>query len=211
MSDDEPYGSELIAAQLKVMAECPYLRKSKSQGLPYSYASEAVLIHKVRKSMIKNGLSIVPRGVGQRELRKYPTTKNGEMTVWACEMKFALLHKGGEQLECAVWVEAGDTTDKAAAKAQTMGLKYALRQLFMIETGDDPDRERQEQAGSEQLSLEEVKSEIEDAKTVEALRMQYKFTQKGGKWSRFNPEDVQKLQERIKERSQGLTSKDAAE
>lgn len=210
MSEDEPYGSELIAAQLKVMEECPYLRKSKSQGLQYTYASEAALIHRVRKSMIRHGLAIVPKGIGQRELRQYPT-KSATMFVWACEMKFTLMHKSGEAVECAVWVEAGDTTDKAAAKSQTMGLKYALRQLFMIETGDDPDRERQEPAGNEQLSFTEVLEEIEAAKTVEALRMQYRYTQKGGKWSRFNAEDLQQMQNRIKERSQDLTSKDTAE
>jgi hypothetical protein len=42
--------------------------------------------------------------------------------------------------ECEVLGEASDAGDKAAPKAMTGAMKYFLRQSFLIETGDDPDR-----------------------------------------------------------------------
>src|SRR5262249_36903978 len=42
--------------------------------------------------------------------------------------------------DCQVLGEASDAGDKAAPKALTGAYKYFLRQTFLIETGDDPDR-----------------------------------------------------------------------
>jgi hypothetical protein len=46
----------------------------------------------------------------------------------------------GESEDCQVLGEASDAGDKAAPKALTGAYKYFLRQTFLIETGDDPDR-----------------------------------------------------------------------
>jgi hypothetical protein len=54
---------------------------------------------------------------------------------------YRLTHaSSGESEDCQVLGEASDAGDKAAPKALTGAYKYFLRQTFLIETGDDPDR-----------------------------------------------------------------------
>ena len=42
--------------------------------------------------------------------------------------------------------EGADSGDKSGNKANTCAYKYALRQTFVIETGDDPDEEASEKS-----------------------------------------------------------------
>jgi hypothetical protein len=54
-------------------------------------------------------------------------------------LTYRFSHVSGEYIDVQTIGEALDTSDKAANKAMTIGLKYAIRQFFLIETGDDPD------------------------------------------------------------------------
>ena len=141
MSDATKPASKLASAKLAVMAAVPYVRKHKAEHLNYSFAGEADLIASLRPAMLANGLSVAPIGVSVLEQGRYQTLKGGLLNHVVAAVTYRLTHApSGESEDCQVLGEASDAGDKAAPKALTGAYKYFLRQTFLIETGDDPDR-----------------------------------------------------------------------
>jgi hypothetical protein len=137
-------------AIVATMADVGYVQKESSRGLNYSYASEAALIQALRPVMVEHGifcyvLSYTP------EREKYETTKGTAMTATVASGVVRFVHAPtGTYIDVMALGEGADAGDKSANKAMTGLLKYALRQTFLIETGDDPDRERPEAVHGEQ-------------------------------------------------------------
>lgn len=127
-------------AQLEVMREVPYLQKRKSDGLNYTFASESDLIHKVRDSMLDNGISIFPIRIEflSKDDVKSKTGTCGTILRFLFTYRFMHALSGTFQ-DIQTVGEAQDWGDKAANKAMTISQKYALRMFLLIETGDDPD------------------------------------------------------------------------
>jgi hypothetical protein len=133
--------SNLASAKLAVMAAVPYVRKHRAEHLNYSFAGEADLIASLRPAMLENGLTVAPVGVMVLEQGRYQTLKGGLLNHVVAAVTYRLTHApSGESEDCQVLGEASDAGDKAAPKALTGAYKYFLRQTFLIETGDDPDR-----------------------------------------------------------------------
>jgi len=138
---DHPH---VTAAIHCVMEEVEYAQTEEAKGLNYRITTERQLIQLLRPSMLRHRLTIRP--VAVRWLRDGEmTTKNDSVMQHAVlAVTYTLTHspEQGEPSDVSVEVvgESADRMDKAAAKAMTMALKYALRQSFLIETGDDPDR-----------------------------------------------------------------------
>jgi hypothetical protein len=133
--------SNLASAKLAVMAAVPYVRKHKAEHLNYSFAGEADLIASLRPAMLAQGLTVAPIGVAVLEQGRYQTLKGGLLNHVVAAVTYRLTHApSGESEDCQVLGEASDAGDKAAPKALTGAYKYFLRQTFLIETGDDPDR-----------------------------------------------------------------------
>lgn len=137
----------LAAAKLAVMRKVGYVQKTKPKegqnyGISYSFAGEAAIIEAIRPAMIEAGLELEPAGVELVD-NSIAVTKNGtNMRHILGRYTFRLTHaESGEHRDIIVLGEAMDAGDKAAAKAATIAYKYALRQTFIIETGDDPDRQ----------------------------------------------------------------------
>jgi len=120
------------------MEEVPYLQKTHSKGLGYSFASEAELIQKLRPAMVRHGITLRPDAMQRIESGEY-TTSNGKTMRFVVILVDYVFSFGNEVEHVQVFGEAADTSDKAMPKAMTLALKYALRQFFLIETGDDPD------------------------------------------------------------------------
>jgi hypothetical protein len=130
----------LIEAQLAVMKDVPYLQKRSSQDLSYTFAGEADLIRAVRGAMIEHGISITPIGAEQVHSGTMAAKSGREMPHIRLLLTYRFSHFPSDQcMDIQTIGEAIDTSDKAANKAMTIGYKYALRQFFLIETGDDPD------------------------------------------------------------------------
>lgn len=132
--------SEIGVAILKVMSEVGYVQKERKGGLNYSFASEAALIAALRPAMIKHGIFCYVTDLPQIEQEEFVTTKGTNMNRATAHGIVRFIHP-----ESATWIdvhamgEGMDAGDKAGNKAATGLLKYALRQTFLIETGDDPD------------------------------------------------------------------------
>ena len=75
------------------------------------------------------------------------------MSLFLGTRRFCVEHvESGEQAFVEVFAEASDQGDKRASKAMTLAKKYALREFFLIETGDDPDAQVSKRAvGNEDL------------------------------------------------------------
>lgn len=130
---------ELLKAQLAVMDAVPYLQKRTSKDLTYTFAGEADLIRAIRGAMINHGLTIAPIGAESVYEGQQESKRGRPMPHVRLKLTYRLSHTSGESIDLQTIGEAVDTSDKAANKAMTIGLKYAIRQFFLIETGDDPD------------------------------------------------------------------------
>lgn len=160
-------------AQLAVMEAVPYLQKTSSKELKYTFAAESDLIHKVRGAMVENGVTVSPIAVshiGSVELTSKTGTR-GSLVRFALTYRFA--HSpSGTHIDVQTLGEAMDYGDKACNKAMTIGLKYALRQFLLIETGDDPDIVAHNRDASNAGWIETAVGKVEGCKDEKSLDAQ---------------------------------------
>jgi hypothetical protein len=151
----------LAAAQHAVMCEIAYVKKEKSDGLGYSFASEHELIAKLRPLMVANKIVVAPIKANMHESGGYKTAKGKDMVFGLGTMVFRFRHvDSGEFEDVEVFTEASDSSDKRGPKMNTGALKYALRQFFVIETGDDPDYMANERHGIVSDSVSRARTAI---------------------------------------------------
>lgn len=118
-----------------------YIKKTKSQGLNYSFLSEAQLIEKLRPEMVEAGIIFSPQGYKVISTESFTTAKGSPMNRVIVLGTFCFSHpESGTHRVVEALGEAMDSGDKATNKAMTGAMKYALRQTFCLETGDDPDK-----------------------------------------------------------------------
>lgn len=142
-----------------VMKDVGYVKKESKRGLNYSFAGEAALIAALRPSMVKNGIVMSVSGIAY-ERTEY-STKSGtvmNVTIVSGSVKFTHAETGTHETVFAIG-EGADVGDKSANKAMTGMYKYALRQTFMIETGDDPDKEASVPASTNRQPATHVSSQ----------------------------------------------------
>lgn len=150
---DSPASSQVHASLCKaviaVMRDVPYIQRVETAGLRYKILTEELVIRYIRSACIRHGITITPKS--QRVLKE-ETYQSGSGTPWrrvAIEAEFTLSHADSDDVEVISSIgEGADPGDKAIPKALTIALKYALRQKFLISTGDDPDYTPSEPAAS---------------------------------------------------------------
>lgn len=136
---------DIHAAINAVMTEVGYVQKTHKQGLGYSFAGEKALIEALRPSMVSHGIYCHVAGVQDVRHAEIPTRNGGVMQRVTIVATVRFTHAGsGTSIDCMATGEGMDSGDKASNKAMTGAYKYALRQTFCIETGDDPDDSRPE-------------------------------------------------------------------
>lgn len=128
-------------AILEVMGAVGYVQKQAASGLNYTYASEAALIAALRPAMIEAGVFCYIQEIPSIEQLPYVTSKGTAMNRTIAHGIVRFNHpESGTFIDVHAMGEGADVGDKAGNKAATGLLKYALRQTFLIETGDDPDQ-----------------------------------------------------------------------
>lgn len=125
----------------KIMQDVGYVKKVKAPNLNYTFAGEAALIAALRPAMVENGVYMHVAAV-HRVTRENYTTKSGTpMVNTLIEATVRFTHApSASTIEVYAVGEGSDAGDKSANKAMTGLYKYALRQTFCIETGNDPDK-----------------------------------------------------------------------
>ena len=142
---------EAIAA---VYSEVGYVQKTRAQNLNYTFAGERALIEALRPAMVENGIYMHVTDVRDVAEEWYETSKGAQMHRSRIVATVRFTHApSGTWIDSAATGEGSDSGDKSMNKALTGAFKYALRQTFCIETGDDPDgshpepRQKQAQRG----------------------------------------------------------------
>ncbi len=128
-----------------IMSEVGYVKKQRAANLNYSYAGEAALIEAVRPAMVSHGVFCYATSYDNVVQSEYTTTKGSAMTRTTLRATVRFQHESGSFIDVQSVGEGADSGDKSLNKAMTGAYKYALRQTFCIETGDDPDKYPSEQ------------------------------------------------------------------
>jgi len=156
-TDKEP--TNIIAAINRIYAEIGYVQKEGSVNFgntKYKYAGEAAFIAALRPVMVKYGVTV--RVTATKLVYQAP----GHVII---QCKYAFEHISGTVVYASAMGEGKDSGDKAIPKALTGAYKYALRQTFMLETGDDPDKVSSE----ELIAIEEKQKEASAKKRGQAI------------------------------------------
>lgn len=111
-------------------------RHNSTQG--FSYRGIDDVMNELHGILAKCGIFIVPT-VLEEQRTQGTTSKGGNMFYTRQKIKFTFFAKDGSNIEAIVIGEAMDSGDKASNKALSIGLKYALLQVFCIPTEEDKD------------------------------------------------------------------------
>lgn len=135
----------------KVMQEVQYLGKDDMvvtnaySGAGYKAISEEKVTTEIRKSLIKNGIVIVPIEMEHTRDDEVLKDKSGNEKVSrlaTVNVKYRIQNIDDKE-DYIVAVSSGtgvDTQDKAVGKAMTYAYKYLLLRTFAIPTGEDTDK-----------------------------------------------------------------------
>lgn len=128
-------------ARLAVMQEIGYVKKSRANGLNYTFLGETDLLEALRPIMVECGIVFHFSNSEMIHFSEYKTAKGSSMMMAVVKMNWQMIHApSGTLIDGSSIGQASDSGDKAVAKAITIAEKYALRTSFLIETGDDPDK-----------------------------------------------------------------------
>lgn len=105
----------------------------------YTYAREGDFIAAVRPLMETHGVTVSPVSMQVLTNETFERRNGGTAYRVVVLVTFRFLHSSGDQMTVQAIGEGQDSGDKAFNKAMTAAMKYALRQSFCVETGDDPD------------------------------------------------------------------------
>lgn len=156
-----PETKQLITALVKAYAEISGVDKSNlntQQG--YNYASDVDFVNAVRPALIANGLTITPHRVQVVATDGYTTSKGTHMLRMVGIWEYRLSHISGEEIYLSAIGEGSDSGDKASYKAATGAFKYALRQAFVIATGDDAEKDSPEPRSHAYKPTESITDEL---------------------------------------------------
>lgn len=172
------------AAMLAVYREIGYVQKTgNNTAQKYKYAGEADLIAALRPVLIKHGIIFYPSHIDAKIDSMVTNTQKGEsfdkLTYtrhFHATYYFTFEHPAsGTSIKVPAIGEGVDNGDKSSYKGATGALKYALRQSFLIETGDEPEAHEVKaepafkNSALRKLFFESVVATFDKAETLVAL------------------------------------------
>lgn len=130
-----------------------YIQKTKKNtGVGYKYAAEGDYLEKMRPKLAEHGIICTPtyRVVDSSVTTMKPSDGKDSAKILRLvlmEGTFTWTHapSGTHRITGAIG-EGADNQDKASYKAMTGAQKYAIKQAFHIETGDDPEKDDEPEA-----------------------------------------------------------------
>ena len=169
MADTTP---AIYKAIIGVMAEINAIgkdRKNQQQGFAYRGIDD--VMNELHAAFTKNKVFVVPEVLNE-ERSTGKTRSGGDLFYTRLKIRFTFYTDDGSSVSAVVIGEAMDSGDKASNKALSIGLKYAMLQVFCIPTEDekDPDAQSpQPQAGT-----------MKPASKPAPKKAAFDFTPKGG-------------------------------
>jgi hypothetical protein len=132
----------LAEAMHRVMTQVGYVQKKGTmQGAgSYKFAGEAQFIEAIRPELVAQQIVVCPVGMEPLVSEVFTSSGGKPQNRIVLRVTFRFTHAAsGQSLDVVTCGEGVDQGDKATNKAMTGAMKYALRQAFVIETGNDPD------------------------------------------------------------------------
>lgn len=124
---------------IEVMADINAIgkdRRNQQQGFQFRGIDD--VMNELHGSLAKCGVFVLPTVL--EENRTTGKTRNGgDMFYTRLKTNFGFYAEDGSHVDAVVIGEAMDTADKASNKALSIGLKYAMLQVFCIPTEDEKD------------------------------------------------------------------------
>jgi hypothetical protein len=143
----------IAKAIVAVMKEVKGIDKGLTVGSgnsSYKGVADQDVKKEIGKAMEKHGLCLLPVGVEPTlQIDRWEETggqygpKQKQQVFTSVKTKYLLLHESGESIEISGYGHGVDSQDKAAGKATTYALKYALLYTFMVPTGKIDDAENE--------------------------------------------------------------------
>lgn len=132
-------GKVTLASKIaKIMEAVGYVPKTgtnSAQG--YKFVQASVVADKVREQLAKLSVSMTPT---QIDVISEGVTPSGKQALLTLRFTWTLTDGDtGETMSFQSIGSGADSGDKAAYKAATGALKYALLTGFLVPTGDDPE------------------------------------------------------------------------
>ena len=164
----------LVQKMAEVMIEIGYVQKDgKLDAFPfYTFASSEKVFEKAREALGERGIAVH----GDCDLVHTEIITTEKSVRHLVLIKHTLTFTDGtDSLSVSAIGEGMDTGDKAAQKANTVGVKYCLAKAHLLSWGDDP--EADPSIDDDKLTdwLEEAKKlEQESTATVKAWWPQFK-------------------------------------
>jgi hypothetical protein len=144
-----------LSEVMAVVDRIPKNGENKHHG--YKYATESDITDAVRAELARRQLIVVPSAV---DCKEQPIGDKGQR-VFTQKMRFTVMDgESGESLSFEMYGQGSDSLDKGAFKSTTGAVKYALLKLFLIPTGDDPERDEPRREVPPPAGLESIKRHI---------------------------------------------------
>lgn len=132
--------TNLAKKLVNVMQECGHVAKNGTNSFhQYKYVTAADVLQIVNDSLTKHGIITTVEST-LLDMHEVKTAKGNSENLATVEVVVSFIDSdSGESLKIKGLGSGQDAGDKAVAKAQTMGIKYAYLTSFAIDTGDDPE------------------------------------------------------------------------
>lgn len=143
--------NKIIPALIKAMRTIDGVEKSLTVGTgnnSYKATGAKDVFGTTRKALYDNGLALLPSEyhpnmtVDQWEEESHYGKKRKQQVFVEMEAEYTLYHESGQHVSIPAYGHGIDSQDKAAGKATTYALKYALIYLGLIPTGDIDDTDK---------------------------------------------------------------------
>ena len=157
---------------IEVMADINAIgkdRRNQQQGFQFRGIDD--VMNELHSSLAKCGVFVLPK-VLEETRTTGKTSRGGDMFYTRLKINFGFYAEDGSHVDAVVIGEAMDTGDKASNKALSIGLKYAMLQVFCIPTEDDKDPD----AESPQPAAGTMQQQPQQKKTA----AKFDFEPKGG-------------------------------
>ena len=148
MADTTPAIYKAIIGVMKTINAIGKDRRNSQQNFAYRGIDD--VMNELHAALTKNKVFVVPEVLNE-ERSTGKTRSGGDLFYTRLTIRFTFYTDDGSSVSAVVIGEAMDSGDKASNKALSIGLKYAMLQVFCIPTEDekDPDAQSpQPQAGS---------------------------------------------------------------
>jgi len=180
----------LASKMLLIMNEVDYIKKKGRNAFHnYNYAKETDVSAAFSKAMQKYNVFMFSSIVDRQSIQ-YKTDKGKDSFLITVKLEMTFIDAtSGESFVGTFYGDGTDSGDKGIYKAMTGAQKYALMKTFLLETGDDPERDDY----LEKISKEEEKKELTEFLTQIAMNLGTESLK--DEWNKLNNNQKKLLKE----------------